>query len=391
MILERDVARAVLDHYAREPGYRVAYNTDGHYGDIESYPKHNIRIAGRYPDILALGPGDRVIATEVKRPGGNLMEALGQALTYRSGTPLSYIALDANDVHQVRDTAMSAGLGVISVSGSRVVRVDEPPQAYVATIQHDLLRELRILLVRQGPELRLTAMMMNHPLHYLAPLFRNDYPMSEAELRSWLAAEESWGLGAGSDDHAFRGARALNLIEVRDGQVFLRETGRFLQSMLRHSGHKWTVQDVRSLTRSSSGLLCQAQPFLTGLVRIAFSEVDDISTVLEALRQNESETMLGLLTILAQHYPNAFLNIFMTEKYHQEGIQLMIRREFDKLLEPAYVREWLSSFVRMQLKRQLQHAGFLASGRGGLSLHDRREGYDPSNDIWRPVELHENV
>lgn len=381
---ERDIAEAVLKHYGSRAGYLVTYNTDGHYGQIGQFTKHNIRIGDRYPDILVLTPADRVLAVEVKKKDGNLAEALGQALLYRDGTPLTYVALDTSDANKIRDRALAAGIGVISVGGSEVIKEDPPPLAYVATLQNDLLRELRMLLRRQGPSLRLTAMQLNHPLHYLAPILRSPYPSPLGDLKNWLSASQSWGLESGAVNHAIRGAQALNIIEVMDSTVQLGTTGRFLQSMLHHSGYSWTHHKIRSLT--SNGVLYEQEPFLAGLVRIAMQENEDIRMLLEALRHRSTDTMISLLHILSYSYPNAFLNIFVRLQFHESVIKLILTKDFSRLLEPTYVREWLNSFVRFQLKRQLQHAGFLAHGPGGLALHDKRSVYDPQTDVWRPQD-----
>ena len=109
--LERDLAGPVAGHF-EALGYRV-------FAEVE--------IAGRWADLVAIGP--EVVAVELKLHAWR--EALRQATAYQLGADRSYVALPlarAREAHRARFSFEREGIGLLAVDGEGRVRTVLPAE-----------------------------------------------------------------------------------------------------------------------------------------------------------------------------------------------------------------------------------------------------------------------
>ncbi|RMF89206.1 MAG: hypothetical protein D6733_06805 [Methanobacteriota archaeon] len=88
--------------------------------------KPQIRVRGRYPDIVAMKNG-KITMVEVKGSMGDLKDGISRAIDYTYGAHYSYLAVPTSKSSQsLRQTMKNLGLGLIEVSEKEVKEAVKP-------------------------------------------------------------------------------------------------------------------------------------------------------------------------------------------------------------------------------------------------------------------------
>lgn len=377
---ESTVVAHVAD-YLTSAGKRVWYNRRG----LQPLPirTHEIAIGGWYPDILSLGQDDRVWAVEAKRTGADLARGLGQALLYQQGAHRSFLAAPAEDLVTVRRAALAHGIGLLAVEpdGSVLAAMaelgSEPRHLY------EVHRELRILSERAGLTVRRlgsTALSLNHPLHYLAPVVIVADGSNEVTAHVDLASQ--WTLKAGMAGVQLAGARLLGLIGPDRQTVTRTGQGELVRAMLQEAnrgGMPWR-EYWAGVTQNPKPLI-DCSPLAGGILRLLFLQDPDIAALHGILRMaGEPLTMDRLMLRLLRDAPNIALNLFCTGDGRPRLLELLQGGREELAVTTSVLPTWLLARSRFQLKRQLIHVGLLAwepahSGSGA--------GFAAERDVWR--------
>lgn len=377
---ETAVLKHVADYFTRM-GYKVWYNPRG----LENLelPVHQVAVGGHYPDLLGVDASSQVVAVETKGSDGDLVKGLGQALIYRQGANLTYLAAPTGRLEGYVQAALASGVGVLKVGQAGVEGVETPPSSIAMRFLPDVQRELALLAARGDQTRRIgsSAMALNHPLHYLAPVLFLAEATHAEELKNALRRPDGWGLG--DPDSAVAGARILGLAAEEAGVLHLTEKGRLVRRMVIAAAPGVAPPVLRTLTRSSKPLI-DVNPLFGGILRFLYLEDPDVNELREHLRRRpDGMTLWELLSGLLLERPNTALNIFC--KNEKEAKALLLQHLASGSVETALRSEelgkWLMTRSAFQLKRQLIHVGILehhpATGHGGA------DSLDLDRDIWK--------
>lgn len=376
---EAAVLMHVADYFTRM-GYRVWYNPSG-LGNLE-LPVHQVAVGGHYPDLLGVDASSRVVAVETKGSDGDLVKGLGQALIYRQGANLAYLAAPADRLDGYVQPALASGIGVLKVGQAGVEEVQKPPSSVAMRFLPDVQRELALLAARGDQTRRIGSprLTLNHPLHYLAPVLFIDEAASVEEVLDALGRSDGWALGASVVRVAVEGAKVLGLVAEDGGMLRLTEKGRLVRRMVAAATPGMTPPELRGLV--SRQPLIDVNPLLGGILRFLYLEDPDVAELREHLRGHSAGlTLRELLAELLPERPNTALNIFCAEKAKALLLQHLASGNVESALSSEELSKWLMTRSAFQLKRQLIHVGILESypstGGGGAG------SLDPDRDIWK--------
>ena len=113
---EADVINIICKYIQRE-NWRFWIDNHPTYNDLE-FKKHSILISGSRPDIYGYNNVKQIFAVEVKGLT-DYKKAIGQALIYKTGVNISFIGGVSSRINNIKDVAVSSGLGLIYVNESQ--------------------------------------------------------------------------------------------------------------------------------------------------------------------------------------------------------------------------------------------------------------------------------
>jgi hypothetical protein len=353
---------------------------------VESYPRHEITISGRYPDILGYTPTNQIFAVEVKG-SKDLLKGLGQALVYQTGSDRSYVASAARPLEGVSEVALSKGLGTISVSTSGDTNWEDPKWHGEKQFRDDVERQLKYRVRGYETAGKITAMSLHHPVNFLAPIFPvREGAKTKDEIKSNI--QENYDFDA--IDGSIKGATTLRLIKEGDGVCELTDQGELALSALRGSG----VRDLASLKKikeSSGGRgnsLQQEYPEVATLLRNLFFRHPEFESFVSALYSVDLKHEEGnkvyfpdLLRHLIENYPNVFLNMLCSGRTRGKARRMIENGKGETIYENNDVwRDLVRNNVLFNFTGHLKHMGILSAET--KSHGEAMSEYEPSEKPW---------
>ncbi|WP_281195057.1 hypothetical protein [Halorubrum sp. F4] len=368
-----------LDERNYDPLVHVPEAHSDAYADVlDRCRRHRITIRGRYPDVLGFTDADRVFAIEVKG-STNLLQGVGQALTYQQGAHVSYLAGDDDAVRPHADMLHTKGVGVIGVREDGATAWQSPPSAESTAEVADIEGQLSLRL--RGNEFGgdITTLSLAQPLNYFAPVVALDRygPLARDEVVDAIADE--YGFGAGDD--AVSSARTLGLVSAGSPHE-LTDQGELAATVLRGYGIE-DLDDLR-LTKEDVGrrTVTEVHPTLAVLLRNSFVRHPEFGLLLDALRKAGPRVhFLDLVERLVREYPNVFLGAFCTTRGAARARELIERGETARLYRDRDVwTDVIRTNVLFNFVQQLKHVDVLApetrSHNGAIAE------YDPDAKPW---------
>lgn len=334
---------------------------------VESYPRHEITISGRYPDILGYTHTNQIVAVEVKG-SRDLLKGLGQALIYQTGSDRSYVASAAEPLEGVSEVALSKGLGTISVSGSGEVDWEDPKWHGEKRFIDDVERQLKYKVQGYETAGRISAMSLHHPVNFLAPIFAlQDEAKTKENLESSIREEYNFA----AVDGAIQGAATLRLIDKKNGVYELTDQGELALSALRGEGVT-DLADLKKVKEESGGRgssLHQEFPEIATLLRNLFFRHPEFESFVSALYSVDLERSDGnevyfpdLVEHLVENYPNVFLNMMCSGRSRDKARRMMENGRRDEIYSNEDVwRDLVRNNVLFNFVGHLKHMGILSA------------------------------
>jgi len=293
--------------------------------------------------------GETLLAVEGKGAGG-LTKGLTQALEYKEGFHLSFLAASTSAIgSSVERFARREGLGLIAVSDDvRVLHYPLPRQPWKAQWQ-----SIRSQLDVAGEVMGHNTFHYNLPTHYLvwAIALRRGHWHTPAELKDSITAysmPKNW-------KPALPGAQKLGIVRIDGKEARLTTTGEAVQDILDTTVEEWTDVHAAAVLR----LLLMRSP-MTRLVVAGLRKRHDGRAPLSQLAHACSTLDYGRAMVL----------FFIPERL-EPITDNRGRIEWDRL-RPEHYRPTTS----YQYKSILKHAGIIEdTGLGG-------SGVAPEDDVW---------
>ncbi|WP_435362351.1 hypothetical protein [Haloarchaeobius sp. DFWS5] len=343
----------------------------------ESYDRHQITIAGRYPDIIGFTPSDAVFTVEVKG-SSNILKGIGQAVTYKRGSHQTYLAAPESHLEPHIDHLAGHGIGGLAVSPDGDVARHEPRGNTVPAELTDVQGRLTYQLRHDATVSNVSTVALAQPLNFFAPVF----VLSEAHVpnRDELAHRIESEFGFSATAYAIQGARMLNLIQ--SNSVSLTEQGELAMAALEGVGVR-NLDELKALkSRTHGSVVAVEEPAIATLLRSLYRQHPDFRLLLEAVQTLEAQfTLPTLLEELVKYYPNVFLNLVCRQQSWDTARELIESGERQQLYSDRDVWEevlhsnFISNFVQ-----QLKHIGVLSPEVVG---HAEALGeYDPQTKPW---------
>ena len=330
---EIEVLTRVVDHL-NDTG--CTFFIDSGYGDeeikdiAESYENcgvnNTITVGTRIPDIIGFSPQESLIAFEVKGRK-DLRKGIGQAAYYRRAVHESYLAADSTKLSEFKDTAISCGLGVYSVTRHGGIEIDRPPRNITASEARATQRALGIKIAKFESSDDIFPS-MSRPINSLLPVaaigsMGDNWTLERSRCEA-IITESDQGYSQPAD--AIRLAKTLDLIREpasRSHRLQLTDIGRasfYLMTGLHESmmiGGQGSTVDllfdfIDEVKSGSRDPLYVNYPETAAFLRDRFLSVPDVrllSQVLAGYSGSEGE-LSRVLSEIALASPDAFLNLF---------------------------------------------------------------------------------
>lgn len=321
----------------------------------ELEPIANVRIGTAKPDLvclLASGSTPFIAGFEVKaRPevGG-----VAQALAYRSGVHLSYVAFpEASGVDSVCRLAENSGIGVFVRKQHRWTQVLAPPRP---TPEPQALADVELVLRGAAVARRLQ---LNHPLNYLVvPLVALEH--EAADLAGSLASAFPDLRSANVIRMAIDGARSLGLVDARGVPT---PEGRATADIMLAGGFVLSHRLDKRLR------LVDASPLLGAVARSVLVRQPAVQLIVQVLRDAHEPLLVSDLARAALRFrPDLAAAVFFSDA------SATLRSTFQKGdFNPSAV---------FKLKQNLWHAGVLST-KALPSAAKGSQVFKHEHDMWQ--------
>lgn len=347
-------------------GYESLVHVPGAHSDtyrevLDRHREHRVTIDGKYPDIIGLSPTDEVVAVEVKGDSG-LDRGIGQAITYQRGSHRAFLAAEWDLLDSAADHLSHRGVGLLGVTSgtSGISEWIDPvggssPQQ-VQDVRGELISQLRLA----GQSRRIGTIALAQPINFLAPVLAIDTlgqsNVSTTQLLSRL--ETQYGLKESSSRYCLKGAQVLRF--VSESPHFLRPQGNLARATLAGEGIA-TLPTLASRKNTVSSVLHKDSPTIATLLRNAYLRHPDVQLLVDALDSFDgSASFIKLLERLVTQYPNAFLNVFCTQRNREAARKLIRRGEAKQIInDRENWQQFLRSNIVQNFVQQLKHIGIL--------------------------------
>lgn len=357
--------------------YPSAHKDD--YADkLEGFQRHQITIAGRYPDIIGFTTSEAVFTVEVKGES-DFMKGIGQAMTYRRGSHLTYIAAPQTILENDIEHLSGNGIGALAVTDDGEINRHTPRGTSIPTELTDIEGRLSYQLRESSVPGSVSTIALSQPINFFAPplAVHNHQIGSRDELDEIIESE--YGFDASS--HALDGARTLNLLKPE--LLELTDQAELALTSLRGIG----VSKLSELAKMKNEIgrketVAQKEPVLATLLRMLYRRHPDFQLFLEAIATLEPRfTLQSLLEHLVKRYPNVYLNLVCRQRSRNKARKLIesgSRKQLytnRKTWEEVLYSNFIANFVQ-----QLKHIGVLSPD---TRSHNGALGdYDPDEKPW---------
>ncbi len=353
------------------------------YRDIaERYPRHQITVGGRYPDIIGFTPRNQVFAVEVKGES-DILKGIGQAVTYQQGSHITYLAATDTILDQKSSELTAQGIGIIGVDENGVCRQEDPRGATAANQVSEIEGKLTYRLQQNGRDGSVSAVSLTYPFNFFAPAVAvaDADSINRDELLDRVTG--SYGVRRGTARHAIDGAEVLGFIRS-NGLYTIGKQGQLALATLQGCvDGDLTLTALHKYRDSIHGQpLVEAEPSLAILLQNAYRQHPDFRLFIEALQKFENKVEFPtLLEELVKHYPNVFLNLVCKQPERNTAREFLEAGNREQIYTDRDTWESLiRSNVISNFVNQLKHIGILhpdTAGHGGA-----KRDYDPQAKPW---------
>lgn len=364
---EADVFTVVADELASR-GYESLVHVPGAHAELyrdvlDRHRQHRVTIDGKYPDIVGLSPTDEVIAVEVKGDSG-LDRGIGQAITYQRGCHRAFLAAEWNHLQSSADHLSHRGIGVLGVEpGTNGISewidpVGSSSPQQVQDVRGELISQLRLA----GQSKRIGTIALAQPINFLAPVVvisnLEETSVSTTQLLSRM--ESHYGLKESSSQYCRKGAQVLGLISEEPHS--LTTQGNLARATLAGDGVT-TLSTLATRKNAVSTVLHENSPTIATLLRNAYLRHPDVQLLVDALGSFEGPVpFIDLLERLVTRYPNAFLNVFCTQRSRETARELIRQGEAQRIVDDRENwQQFLRSNIIQNFVQQLKHVGILTA------------------------------
>lgn len=356
------------------------------------YPKHSIVIGGHIPDIFGVDTLNRVFAVEAKGDK-DIEKAIGQALVYKKGVSLSFVAASKEAVDKYHDIISNVGLGIITVEnvGEAEFKIDikEPNYSFYPVYYDDVKNEIDILLLEKNPDIRLTSLGKTQVLNYLGPMYYCKREPTHRDQIGRLFTTE-WGVKIEDENNIMSGCEYLGLISQTDQNYEITNLGLSTIKVLRKLG--FTKEALISL--KTIGLhrkkVYTIEPELAYIIRTLYEKKPEYQHFLQILYSFPSDeiSFKQIIEKVIEDYPTMFLQVFCKSNSNIDEIrELFYANDLVKMKSKQFLEDKLNKNVYFAFKIQLLHLGILKNKRfeddrssgGHYKSYDQ---YDFEKDIW---------
>ena len=387
--MKATMATNIVAKFLRERFGRVWVHPRGTraFGKMD-LPAHRIAVGGWYPDILCRLQDDRVVSVvlELDSDDDGLLRGLGRAVVLRKGVHAVLLAAESERLSRLRDTILSAGVGLFAVSQKEndidVVFPPAPPLGPTIYPQHyDVLRELEVLEKRRVRR-RFPALAFDHPLHFIASVLaiRPGTPQPKQEVASLLL--ERWGFEGSRTEswwNSLYGGLFLGLVEedVENETLRLTEMGYQARTALLS---RYSAADLRGMTTGGKSLV-ELSPNVAFLSRALYLSEPDAALILKLLDgfKREKIPFIDLLSVALQRFPNSVMNLFVKQEAQNDFAQAWREGRLGEILRPKSLGEIVHPAMVGPFKNQLVHLGVLSEEN---RIWKEDETYLPERDFW---------
>lgn len=347
---------------------------------VKEHETHDIKIQGKWPDVIGYNSKREVCAIEIKG-SKNVFGGVGQAAGYKAGCHRSYIAAPKNKIAEVGDAARDSSIGLIGISEGHVDHWEEPNTVSNKNYLSDVQRQLIYRLNDWKSLSNISSLRLSKPENFLAPLFILDNgPKKEKRIAKAIQNKYDFHDPYG----VLQGSLSLKLVEENDGQFRLTEDGRFALTSLKGEKIR-TLSDLQVLKESTSykRTLYVEYPNISTLLRKQFKEHPEFRSILEVINDFDSNsvTLPEVTRELAMQYPNVYTNIFCASQKQPKATRLLEKQGPEAIHSDLDIwRNLMLQNIYDNFTRQLRQVGILDS-RTSI-YYGEKEDFPPEEYPW---------
>ncbi|MHA1223775.1 MAG: hypothetical protein ACTSP3_11140 [Candidatus Heimdallarchaeaceae archaeon] len=381
---EVEVVKKTFDFLTEEANFRLWIDNHPAYSKLnpKDYPRHSITIKGFTPDLLGFSKLDDVIAIEAKGTK-DIQKGIGQALTYKEGSHLTYLAAEAKSLSKFQLALKQGNIGSIFVTEKEVRKID-PVETFRAHFIDDTKREL--LILNKGmisSQKRITSLTRNQIVNYLAPLL---FVSSEWKKRREIEIQlENYNIQDLKE--LIRGAKIIGLIKEEAGDVRITDEGFVLKKIMQLEGldNLERLKDIKKEMNGKNGKsLAEVYPELSITLKMIYSKNELFIELLEVFEKQKKKEMTfrELVEEIVKNKPNLFVNLFCPKDKKEAVLRLYQNNEEHRIYEEkTTLRKLIYHTTFFTFKKHLIHLGIL-SAKSMLKHSGKKESYEPDEDLW---------
>ena len=356
------------------------------------FPQYRIFIGGHCPDIFGVDRFHRIFAIEAKGTE-DIEKAIGQALTYKRGVMLSYIAAEESALESQKDIIQSVGLGLMLVDENDPShpKIVEPMYSFYPQYLEDVKSQIEILLAEKRPDIRLMTLGKTQILNYIAPIFFAEETGSDINIIR-ISISQEWGVDLTKDSAILAGCEYLELINRSGNVIYLTPRGReFRYLLLRMGYNNPDLAQWKQHLNKARQKVAEQDSNLAYVIRTLYEKKLEYRQFVKILHHFDQEevSFQQVLDEVVNNYPSLFLNALCKQ---DDAIIDQVKFEYqrgniDNIKSKQFLQGCLNKNVYYGFKIQLMHLGVLKfrhfpDGRIGGGFDGKYEDYDPAMDIW---------
>lgn len=385
---EVEVVKRTFDYLNDELEYQLWIDNHPAYSTLpfDQYPRHSITIRGYIPDIIGFTPLGYIVTIEAKGEK-DIQKGMGQALVYKLGSDLVYLAAESEKMEIVQNILLHNQIGAIKVSEKNVELI-EPISQYTAFFRDDTKRELEFLKKKvMVSHKRLTDLTRNHIINYLAPVvvIGSEYESADTILEKL----ESYHVKATKE--LVKGAKIIGLIKEKEGKIRLTDEGFLIKTLLKFKNlcSFDGLQEIIDRTSRKKGVaLITEYPDIAISLKMLYTRNElfvELLDVFEKYGKNEL-SFKELIKDIILNKPNLFLNMFCKREKREEVLKLMQKgKEREIYQSTEMLNQYIVYSSVFTFKKHLIHLGILSPE---LKLFSGKlKEYDPETDIWKILKV----
>ncbi len=386
---EDTVVEAVSDYF-NQNNFSVWIDEHPDYNKniFTKYKKHNIKVGGFIPDIVALDPFKQVHLVEAKG-STDIRKGIGQALTYKEGASYVYLAAAQTEISPFKNVILSSGINVLGVN-EQTLEVNEVKSRNIMFAKYlpDVLASIELLQMGRPRNEQVSKLNRNHPLNYTAVI----YLIDEQSFKDKKQVEDELKVFNVADTKGMiNGSQILGLIREDNGHLLLTEDGRFLKNVLQKLGYL-NINELKELKDKSGGhkkgrpTLYDTDKLVAQLIGIIYEKQPEVvqfkNHLIKLSKTNKKLTFKEIVEDIIIESPNLYLNFICLDKTEIREIvkKWYQEKNYVKLKNSINIVKFMRTTVKDAFKSHLIHLGILE--RGGRIHSDGRKGYDPAEDYW---------